>query len=89
MKTIVKQMIMTGLLSLVMMPAFAGEMTKGTKSYQSRTPQDNQRTANTPDAPSADDVADIAPAAGDTTVDAPEKDTQKSLREDMRLPRKH
>lgn len=88
MKNVSKQMLAMMALCLMASPVVAGEMTKGTKSYQSRTNQTEQTMANTPEEMSAEDVANMAPAAGDT-MDAPENDTQKSLREDMRLPRKH
>lgn len=88
MKNVLKQSVTVTALCLMVSPVLAGEMTKGTKSYQSRTNQTEQTMANAPEEMTAEDVANMAPAAGDT-MDAPEKDTQKSLREDMRLPRKN
>ncbi|MBN8521556.1 MAG: hypothetical protein J0L77_06655 [Alphaproteobacteria bacterium] len=80
---------------LISAPAIAADtqptgsnLTKGSKSYQSSRPAPSEQDsypANT------DDVSQIEPAAGGdettTTEDAPQG--QKSLREEMRLPRKN
>ena len=74
---------------LIAVPAVAAEgPTKGTKSYQaarSEQPAQTQEAQPT----QAQDAANIAPAAGDT-AEAQDADGQtKTMREEMRLPRKH
>lgn len=64
-------------------PAIAGDINKGTKSYQARADQADQAAAA--EAPRADDVANIAPAAGASD----EQVKEKSLKEELRLPRKN
>ncbi len=90
MKTVVKQIIMLAVLMLAV-PAIAAEgPTKGTKSYQSARSEApaGQEAAATPT--TAEEAAQMAPAAGATTdepADTGEK--VKTMREEMRLPRKN
>lgn len=91
MKNIVKQALMLAVL-LAAAPSIAAEgPTKGTKSYQSarnEKPAQPQEAANA--APvTADDVSQIAPAAGDTADVQDKADEGKTMREEMRLPRKN
>ena len=88
MKNILQQTISLFLLCVLAVPAVAGEMTKGTKTYQARSQQTKETVAKAPEMQTPEDMAAVAPAAGDT-IDAPEKDTTKSMREEMRLPRKN
>ena len=82
MKSIAKQLLIAVSLVAVAAPAFAAELTKGSKSYQTRTekPSDTVATSAQPE-----DVTQIAPAAGDTEQDV---EKEKSLKEEIRLPRK-
>lgn len=94
MKSIIKQTVIAAAALMVMAPAFAaentgnaGKLTKGTKSYQTSRPAPQK--ADTQPAPSNEmpgDVTTIAPAAGDT-MDMPK--TGKSMKEELRLPRKN
>lgn len=83
MKSIAKQLLIAVALIAVAAPAFAAELTKGSKSYQTRTekPADTVASSAQPE-----DVTQIAPAAGDTQTT--ETKTEKSLKEEIRLPRK-
>lgn len=85
MKTLVKMTIIAAAL-IAATPAFAGESrpTKGTKSYQ--IDRSDAKTEQTAEAKTADDVQNIAPAAGDTQMDVSEG---KSMKEEIRLPRKN
>ncbi len=81
---------------LISAPALAADtqpagssLTKGSKSYQSARPAPSQQDS---DPANSDDVSQIEPAAGgdqteSTTDESPQG--QKSLREEMRLPRKN
>ncbi len=82
MKFIARQMLIAVSLVAVAAPAFAAELTKGSKSYQTRNekPADTAATSAQPE-----DVTQIAPAAGDTEI---ETKTEKSLKDEIRLPRK-
>lgn len=82
MKNIFKQILIAVALVAVAAPAFAAELTKGSKSYQTRTekPADTVATSAQPE-----DVTQIAPAAGDAEV---QTKAAKSLKEEIRLPRK-
>ena len=91
MKNIVKQALILAIL-LVTTPALAGEgPTKGTKSYQAARAEKPAQPEQTADAVpvTAKDVSQIAPAAGDTAEpqDAPAEG--KTMREEMKLPRKN
>ncbi len=90
MKSVLKQMLMTVAAITVIAPAFAAEPrmpTKGTKFYQSSKSTDAQTSGQDQAAAQPpSDVQDIAPAAGATEEKA---DTGRSLREEMRLPRKN
>jgi hypothetical protein len=81
MKSITKQLLIAAAAVLVAAPAVAAEVTKGTKSYQTRT----EKPADVASAATPEDVADIAPAAGDTDTTIKK---EKSLKEEIRLPRK-
>lgn len=81
---------------LISVPALAADtqpagstLTKGTKSYQSARPAPSEPDTSPSN---TDDVSQIEPAAGgdqteSTTDESPQG--QKSLREEMRLPRKN
>lgn len=93
MKNILKQLVAAAFIVALAAPAIAADEaprapTKGTKSYQ--TPRDNApaaaETANADQGTSAEDMQNIAPAAGAT--DAP-SETGKSMKEELRLPRKN
>jgi hypothetical protein len=92
MKNVVKQVLMLAVL-LVATPVLAGEgPTKGTKSYQSSAraekPAQPEQTADA--APvTANDVSQIAPAAGDTAESQDQPSEGKTMREEMKLPRKN
>lgn len=77
---------------LAAIPAAAAEgPTKGTKSYQAARSEKPAQPEETADAAPvvADDVSQIAPAAGDTAAVQEEGETVKTMREEMRLPRKN
>lgn len=90
MKSVMKQMLIAAVALLAVAPAFAADNvdaprapTKGTKSYQV------SREASAPEEITAINdkaVQDIAPAAGATEEKA---DEGKTLREEIRLPRKN
>lgn len=83
MKSIAKQALVSAIVLVMAAPAIAGEINKGTKSYQTRADKADQVAAA--EAPSADDVANIAPAAGASD----EQVKEKSFKEELRLPRKN
>jgi hypothetical protein len=91
MKLVVKQMVITLVALLVAMPAMAAGPIKGTKSYQaaarSEKPAQLEDMAQAPT--NADDVSRIAPAAGDMADVQADKEQVKTMREEMRLPRKN
>lgn len=91
MKLVIKQMLMTAAVVLFATPVVAAEgPTKGTKSYQAaRSEAPDRQTQNTAATTTADDVAQIAPAAGDTAEAQDAGEKVKTLREEMKLPRKH
>lgn len=90
MKYIVKQLVMAAVVAVIAMPAIAADLNKGNKSYQVRnTKAPEQTVAATRDMDAkttAADVANIAPAAG--VEDAAPK-AEKSMKEQIRLPRKN
>ena len=91
MKNIVKQTLILAVLTLAI-PAIAAEgPTKGTKSYQSARSEKPAQPEQTDEQAitAADDVSQIAPAAGDTTDAKNESEQGKTMREEMRLPRKN
>ena len=86
MKNIAKQIVIAAALIVAISPAFAGERpTKGTKSYQTSS-KSEVKTEQTAEAKTDADVQNIAPAAGDTTV---EPSKGKTMKEEIRLPRKN
>jgi hypothetical protein len=84
MKNITKQALMVVALATLAAPSFAADVNKGTKSYQARSEKTDQAPANTD---SAEDVSKIAPAAGDQAT--AEDSSEKSFKEELRLPRKN
>lgn len=85
-----KTLTMLALALSLAAPAFAAEMNKGGKSYQKRTNINQPASSQAPQNP--EDVAKIAPAAGDQmpSETASSRPSQgKTLREELRLPRKH
>lgn len=91
MKIIVKQMVIVFSALLMAVPALAAGPTKGTKSYQSarseKPAQPEEMAANAPT--DARDVSEIAPAAGDMAETQDSDEQVKTMREEMRLPRKN
>lgn len=85
MKTIVKQLVIILALTVIAAPAMATEINKGTKSYQRADKPADQTAAKTQ---SAEDVSKIAPAAGDQEP-ADQNAAKKSMKEQLRLPRKN
>lgn len=85
MKTMVKQVVIVLALAVIAAPALAAEINKGTKSYQRADKPAEQTAAKTQ---SAEDVSKIAPAAGDQEPAAQEA-SKKSMKEQLRLPRKN
>lgn len=83
MKSVVKQVLVSALLLVMAAPAMAGDINKGTKSYQARADKADQVAAA--EAPRTEDVANIAPAAGASD----EQVKEKSFKEELRLPRKN
>lgn len=91
MKTVVKQVLVLAALMLAV-PAMAAEgPTKGTKSYQSARAEKpaDQTQASTETPATAQEAANMAPAAGDTALTEEKADEGKTMREEMRLPRKN
>ena len=91
MNFVTKQLLVASLALVVISPAIANDgVTKGSKSYQSRPAANaEQPTAKAPQAQSAEDVAAVAPAAGDQMDTGKPADQGKTFREDMGLPRKN
>ncbi len=88
MKNIVKQLLVLVML-VAAVPAIAAEgPTKGTKSYQNAR-SENPAQPQTDAQASAEDVSEIAPAAGDTSEAQEPGEQVKTMREEMRLPRKN
>lgn len=90
MKNIVKQVLMLAVL-LGAAPAFAEGPTKGTKSYQAARSEKPAQPEQTADAApvTANDASQIAPAAGDTDAPQDHAAQGKTMREEMKLPRKN
>lgn len=86
MKNIAKQAVMVLALAMLTAPSFAAEITKGTKSYQTRSDKSEDQTAVTTEK-QPEDVSKIAPAAGDQ--EPVENAKEKSFKEELRLPRKN
>lgn len=84
MKTIMKQLLLVAALMTVAVSAHAAGINKGSKSYQKSDKAETVAKTETPE-----DLADIAPAAGATDETAPTVKKEKSMREEIRLPRKN
>jgi len=90
MKLVVKQMVMVLTALLIAAPAMAAGPIKGTKSYQAARSEKPAQPEDMAQAPAnADDASQIAPAAGDTADTQTGKEQVKTMREEMRLPRKN
>jgi uncharacterized iron-regulated membrane protein len=93
MKFVVKQIVISAVALMLAAPAMATEgLTKGTKSYQAArqdapAAQEEQTTSSAPS--SAEQAAQVAPAAGDTASTQAHTEQGKTMREEMRLPRKN
>ncbi len=92
MKSFVKQIVMASLVAVIAVPAVAAEINKGNKSYQTRSTTADQQTvaaAQDKDGQMTEgDLMNIAPAAGGAE-DMKEPASQKSMKEEIRLPRKN
>jgi uncharacterized protein (UPF0333 family) len=87
MKNLMKYTLIVLLAASVAAPVMAAETTKGTKSYQARAEKPDADAANAQTPETAQDMQDIAPAAGAEDESAPAE--KNGLRDDMRLPRKN
>lgn len=84
MKTTMKYCLLVAAVMTVTIPAYAASVNKGSKSYQKAEKAETVAKTETPET-----LADIAPAAGATDDSAMAPKKEKSMREEIRLPRKN